>query len=65
MWTEPDFRSRVIAWTHTFHDVTESGTWNSMTAEPSASVSSCGFQKAVSEKSLRSTGVGEAAGATA
>src|SRR5262245_36925255 len=62
-WTEPALRSRVIAWTHTFQDVTESGTWNSMTAEPSAAVRSCGFQKAVSEKSLRRCGSGGAASA--
>ena len=49
--TEPAFRSFVTAWTQTFHDVTESGTVNSIEAEPSAPVRSCGFQKAVSEKS--------------
>ncbi len=36
LWIEPAVRSRVTAWTQTFHEVTESGTLNSMTAEPSA-----------------------------
>ena len=53
---EPPRRSLVTAWTHTFHDVTESGTVNSIVAEPSAPVRSCGCQNAVSEKLLRRAG---------
>ena len=55
--TDPPRRSFVTAWTNTLHDVTESGTVNSMDAEPSAAVRSCGCQNAVSEKLLR-RGVG-------
>ena len=51
-----------MAWTQTFHDVTESGTVNSIVAEPSGPVRSCGTKKAVSEKSLRS-GTGDAGSA--
>src|ERR1700693_3138651 len=63
--TEPAFQSRVTAWTKTFHDVTESGTVNSIEAEPSGSVSNCGRQKAVSANSLRSVTGAVGAGATA
>ena len=51
---EPDLRSLVIACTQTFHDVTESGTENSIDADPSPPVTRCGCQNAVSLKSLRS-----------
>jgi len=50
---DPEERSRVIACTQTFHEVTESGTSYSKVTEPSVPVSSCGWKKAVSEKLLR------------
>ncbi len=36
--TDPPRRSFVTAWTKTLHDVTESGTVNSIDAEPSGPV---------------------------
>src|SRR6185436_16433480 len=60
---EPARRSLVMACTQRFHSVTESGTVNSKLAEPSAPVTRCGYQKAVSANSLRSWTV--AAGAAA
>src|SRR5438093_11095180 len=60
--SDPAFRSRVTARTQTFHEVTESGTVNSIEAEPLASVRRCGIQKAVSAKLPRnSTGAAGAA----
>ncbi len=61
--SEPALRSRVTAWTQTFQEVTESGTVNSIAAEPSGPVSRCGFQKAVSEKFERSAVAGSPAAA--
>ncbi len=56
-----------MACTHRFQSVTESGTSNSMTAAPSASVSRWGAKKAVSAKLERSStaGSGVACGAVA
>src|SRR5262249_867336 len=63
--TEPAFRSRVTAWTQTFQDVTESGTVNSIAADPEESVRRCGIQKAVSAKLPRSSTNAAAGGAGA
>ena len=52
---DPPRRSVVTACTQRFHSVTESGTSNSTVAEPSAASCRCGCQKAVSEKSDRSS----------
>ena len=51
----PPSRSRVTPWTKTRQLVTESGTVNSIVAVPSAPVSRCGCQKAVSAKFERSS----------
>src|SRR5262249_34583115 len=59
---EPAFRSRVTAWTQTFHEVTESGTVNSIAALPAGSASKCGIQIAVSAKLDRNSPVGAAGG---
>ena len=60
--SEPARRSFVTAWSQTFQDVTESGTANSIDAEPSGPVRSCGAQNAVSAKLLRSAGASVAGG---
>ena len=57
----PPRRSFVTACSQTFHDVTESGTVNSIEAEPSAPVRSWGLQNAVSAKLLRIAGASPAA----
>ena len=59
----PALRSFVTAWIQTFQDVTESGTVNSIEADPSGPVSRCGFQNAVSEKFERSAVAGSPAAA--